>query len=253
MAIRSTIPQSKYGRKEPKTIRLVSTKITPTSNKSSSISAKWHTRKCKRSDDTSIHWNNEDSEGFFRFLSIRFIEKPSINKGRNSNEPLFFGAWTLRRLTACADKPCANPTVVFWWRCVINKEELHIWEMEQKELELHRFCPKKRKRLYDPGKERLFKRRKRSNYGRWDKELPSYKKAHKARIRAKYKLIEGDDALHPEKREYHTYGWLSWWSSNRCPRRNPWNSQYAEDGIITGTCPFHAPKTRKMLLNIFGI
>jgi hypothetical protein len=93
---------------------------------------------------------------------------------------------------------------------VINEEELHIWEMKQKEMEFHRFCPEKRKRLYDPGKERLFKRRKRSKYDRCNKESLSYKKTHKARIRAKYKLIEGDDALHPEKREYHTYGWSTW-------------------------------------------
>jgi hypothetical protein len=34
----------------------------------------------------------------------------------------------------------------------------------------------------------------------------------KRHIRAKYRLIRpnDEDALHPVKREYHTYGWLTW-------------------------------------------
>lgn len=93
---------------------------------------------------------------------------------------------------------------------MFNQKEIELWEQEQAEKVSGRYCAAKNTRLFDPKKERLFKARKyfTMKYGGYT-ESYSNKKKWKRHIRAKYRLVK-DDAHHPPKKEYHTYGWLTW-------------------------------------------
>lgn len=92
-----------------------------------------------------------------------------------------------------------------------SEDEFMVWEMEQCEMEGERWCPKKTRRAFDPKQERLIKRRKRgSRFGRWDKELPSYKAIQKNKVRTQYRILGIEDDLHPLPKEYWTRGWLTW-------------------------------------------
>lgn len=90
---------------------------------------------------------------------------------------------------------------------MFSEDTIHTWQVEQQEMELGRWCPEKHRRAFDPAQERLKKRNRREKPYRWDKEPKSYRTTHKARIRARYRDIPAADAFHPDKREYHTYGW----------------------------------------------
>ena len=88
-------------------------------------------------------------------------------------------------------------------------EQLLIWEQEQIEKEQERYEPRKKRRPFDPCKERLFKRR----APKWYRclETPDNRKMWQRHVRTMSKSrIYNEDDLHIVKHEYHTGGWLSW-------------------------------------------
>jgi hypothetical protein len=93
---------------------------------------------------------------------------------------------------------------------MFNVEEIKAWEEEQMEKVHERYEPSKKRRAFNPHKDRMFKARRyfTMKYGGYV-ESYSNKRKWKKHIRAKYRLIR-DDAHHPQKKEYHTYGWLTW-------------------------------------------
>lgn len=94
---------------------------------------------------------------------------------------------------------------------MFNQKEIELWEQEQTIKVSGRYCTVKNNRLFDPKKERLFKARKyfTMKYGGYN-ESWSAAKEWKRHIRAKYRNIKSEDACHPTKHEYHTYGYLTW-------------------------------------------
>lgn len=91
---------------------------------------------------------------------------------------------------------------------MFNEEEFYLWEQKQMEDVHERWEPTKKRRAFDPCKERLHKRRRNLKWGGWG-ESYNNKWMWKRHIRNKYRLID-EDATHPPKKEYHTYGWLTW-------------------------------------------
>lgn len=94
---------------------------------------------------------------------------------------------------------------------MFSEDELYLWEQQQHEMELGRFCSLRTTRPFDPKQARLYKRRKYlRGHRRWNKETPSYKKVVRNRVRTKYRVTDSDDQLHPLQKEYWTRGWESW-------------------------------------------
>ncbi|MEX3713403.1 hypothetical protein ABFV99_13445 [Cytobacillus horneckiae] len=93
---------------------------------------------------------------------------------------------------------------------MFNIEEIEKWEQEQIQKVLNKYCSSKSKFLFDPEKERLFKARKKRSlkHGSYNESWDN-KRIWKRHIRSKYRLIN-NESTHPPKKEYHTYGWMTW-------------------------------------------